>query len=55
MFSVKVLNTVISVNIGFLAVIALITLNGGDYSGVSFAACMIHEAGHIAADRKSVV
>ena len=49
MFSVKVLNTVISVNIGFLAVIALITLNVGDYSGVSFAACMIHEAGHIAA------
>ncbi|MDO5150203.1 MAG: hypothetical protein ACI4KB_06005 [Oscillospiraceae bacterium] len=49
MFSVKILNTVVSVNIGFLAVIALITLNGGDYSGLSFAACMIHEAGHIAA------
>lgn len=49
MFSVKIANTVVSVNIGFLAVIALISLNGGEYSGISFLACMIHEAGHIAA------
>lgn len=49
MFSFRIKRTVITVDIGFLAVIAVISINSGKFSGVSFASCMIHEAGHLAA------
>lgn len=38
--------TEIMIDIGFLAVTALVSLNGR-YSALAFAACLIHEAGHI--------
>lgn len=49
MFSFKYGRTVFSVDIGFLAVISVISLNGGRFSFQSFIACMIHESGHLAA------
>jgi Zn-dependent protease len=47
MFLFKLRDTDISVDIGFLTVIAAISLTGGKISGYSFAACIIHEFGHL--------
>lgn len=47
MFIFKIKNTLISADIGFLSVIALISLCGGKNCGYAFAACIIHEAGHL--------
>lgn len=49
MFSFRAGKTEISVDIGFLAVIAIISLTGKSFCLYSFIACIIHEAGHLAA------
>lgn len=47
MFLFRIKNIRISVDVGFLTVLAAISLTGGRLSGYSFAACIIHELGHL--------
>lgn len=46
MIECELLNVKIKIDIGFLAVIAVLSMTG-KYSLYAFAACMIHESGHI--------
>ena len=49
MFSVKIRGVRVCADIGFLAVISLISLSGKSICGFSFLACILHELGHLAA------